>query len=242
MINNLISKIIAISLLALLSACAKEPPKCSDDKTESLILSIISEQIGKIDDLPEKEMKLKIKLEYPRATTFDQNIKKFTCEAKLIVANNYKLPIIYESQLDDNNQHLVSLNGISEIDLYNIKAALSNTVANSTENTTPQAKSNADPIPNADTNEVSDLPSFKEYENYASVREKMLAANWLPFHAETADECSETDTRCKDRPEMESCAGTGMGNCKFLWKKNGKTTGICTVDGDPAVFANFCSD
>ena len=36
----------------------------------------------------------------------------------------YKLPITYESQLDDNNQHIVSVSGISIIDLFAIKAGL----------------------------------------------------------------------------------------------------------------------
>lgn len=83
------------------------------------------------------------------------------------------------------------------------------------------------------------LPHFKKNESYTSVRLKMLKAGWEPFHSENADTCSETDIRCKDRPEMEACAGTGMANCKFLWKKNEQITGICTV-GEDAVFDSIC--
>jgi hypothetical protein len=50
----------------------------------------------------------------------------------------------------------------------------------------------------------------------------------------------EGDSRCQGRPEMEACAGTGMANCKFLWKKEGKITAICTV-GEDAVYDNVCT-
>lgn len=81
-----------------------------------------------------------------------------------------------------------------------------------------------------------DVPHFQKHENYASVRSKMLKAGWKPFHAEDADTCEEGDVRCQGRPEMVSCAGTGMANCKFLWEKNGDTIAILTVGEDPAVY------
>ena len=69
---------------------------------------------------------------------------------------------------------------------------------------------------------TSDLPHFKKNESYTNVRALMIKAGWKPFHTEDADVCSEGDSRCLGRPEMESCAGTGMANCKFLWTKNEK--------------------
>jgi hypothetical protein len=84
------------------------------------------------------------------------------------------------------------------------------------------------------------LPDFKENESYTDVRNKMLASGWIPYHSENADACSEFDSRCKDRPEMESCAGTGMANCRFLWKKDEKITGICTV-GEDVAFESICN-
>ena len=73
------------------------------------------------------------------------------------------------------------------------------------------------------------LPVFKKGQSYSSVRTKMLKAGWKPFHAEDADECMSGDKRCEDRPEMESCAGTGMANCRFLWKRKDKTVVIFTI-------------
>lgn len=86
------------------------------------------------------------------------------------------------------------------------------------------------------------LPHFKKHENYASVRSAMLKAGWTPFHMDGADACSKGDARCAGRPEMAHCTGSGQANCQFLWKKNGKTAGICTVGEDPAVYANVCND
>jgi len=83
-------------------------------------------------------------------------------------------------------------------------------------------------------------PKIKAGESYSSVRNKMLAAGWQPYHSPEADDCNN-DSRCNGRPEMAACAGTGLANCKFLWQKNGQTIGICTV-GEDAVFDNMCSN
>lgn len=83
-------------------------------------------------------------------------------------------------------------------------------------------------------------PKIKAGESYSSVRKKMIQAGWQPYHSPEADECNN-DSRCNGRPEMFSCAGTGMANCKFLWEKNSQIIGICTV-GEDAAFDNICSD
>lgn len=88
-------------------------------------------------------------------------------------------------------------------------------------------------------NQTSALPHFDENEPYSSVRLKMLEAGWEPFRSDDADKCIEGDLRCEGRPEMQVCAATGMANCKFLWKKEEKTTAICTV-GEVAVFDSVC--
>jgi len=87
--------------------------------------------------------------------------------------------------------------------------------------------------------QTSVLPHFNENESYSSVRLKMVEAGWEPFHAKDAAICTEGDMRCEGRPEMHACAGAGMANCKFLWKKEEKMTAICTI-GDFAVFDSVC--
>ena len=88
---------------------------------------------------------------------------------------------------------------------------------------------------NSEQPENAKLPTFIENESYSSVRNKMIAAGWQPFHASDAGTCLKEDERCEGRPEMESCTGTGLGNCRFLWIKNGEKASISTI-GDNAIF------
>lgn len=85
------------------------------------------------------------------------------------------------------------------------------------------------------------VPHFNKGESYTNVRAKMLKAGWKPYHSPDADECMKGDSRCQGRPEMESCAGTGMANCRFLWKKQEKTVGICTVGEENNSFSGMCN-
>lgn len=109
---------------ALFAGCAKEPPKCSDDETSSLVRKIVLEQFGGSEGFTEKEIQENLKIELPRATRFNEKIKKYSCEAKLVAGGTYQLPITYESQLDDKNEHVVSVGGVSIVDQYLIKGAL----------------------------------------------------------------------------------------------------------------------
>lgn len=84
----------------------------------------------------------------------------------------------------------------------------------------------------------SGLPRLKKGESYATVREKMLKAGWKPYTAPDADQCSEGDKRCENRPEMQNCAGTGLAPCRFLWKRNDKTVVIFTI-GEEAGFNGY---
>lgn len=84
----------------------------------------------------------------------------------------------------------------------------------------------------------SGLPRLKKGESYRTVRTKMLRAGWKPFRSPDADKCPPGDARCAGRPEMESCAGTGMANCRFLWKRKGKTVAILTI-GENAVYDGY---
>lgn len=90
------------------------------------------------------------------------------------------------------------------------------------------------PTPTANVNkQVDEIPKFSEGEEYKKVREKLIKAGWTPFKSKDAGKCSGDDERCKDFPEMESCAGTGLGNCRYLWKKNNKTLAIFTIGDSP---------
>lgn len=113
----------ALMVISTLSACAKMPPKCSDEETLHLVREII---FG--TEYTEKELKDNIIFEYPLATAEDKNIKKLSCETRLKVANAYQLPITYASQLNDKNQHIVSVGGISQDDKLLMLVAISSAV------------------------------------------------------------------------------------------------------------------
>jgi hypothetical protein len=85
------------------------------------------------------------------------------------------------------------------------------------------------------------LPQFDDEESYSTVRVKMVQAGWAPFHSKDADTCADGDLRCKGRPEMQACAGTGLANCKFLWQRDGKTVAILTVGEEDAVYSGLGS-
>lgn len=111
----------AVALTALLAACSKEPPKCADERTAALVRGIILDQIGGSNGFTEKEIKENLRLDFPRATSFDEKIRKYICEARLVAGDAYQLPIGYESQLDDSNEHIVSVERIRYVDLAYIK-------------------------------------------------------------------------------------------------------------------------
>lgn len=111
-------------------------------------------------------------------------------------------------------------------------------VTSSEPDTPPAAASEADA---SGASAAPGVPQFQKDEPYADIRTKLIAAGWQPFHANDADACEEGDPRCEGRPEMDSCAGTGLANCKFLWKKQSQTLAICTVGEENAVFDNVCS-
>lgn len=113
----------AFLITALLATgCTTEPPKCSDASTLDLVRKILFKNMDL--SLSDTEMQAILKFEYPRATAIDEKIKKYSCESKLIAGDNIELPITYESQLDDQNQHLVGLGHISMRDGEMIEGAV----------------------------------------------------------------------------------------------------------------------
>ena len=83
--------------------------------------------------------------------------------------------------------------------------------------------------------QAESMPKFKQGEDYAKVRIKLLNAGWKPRRMPDADQCMQGDDRCQGRPEMEACAGSGRANCRFAWKRAGVLLTIFTVDS-PALF------
>lgn len=126
-------KVVNIAMLSIgaigivMSGCSQEPPKCADEKTQNLVKEIVWEQ-ARIESPSEQYMNDIFAIQFPRATEYDEKIKKYTCSAKLMFSE-YELPIVYESQLDDHNEHIVSVNGIAGGDLYVIREKVKEEIA-----------------------------------------------------------------------------------------------------------------
>lgn len=173
MTRKISTKGIVIVMVFLLTACA-EPPKCSDEQTLSLAKKDILEQIIKAEQsnilaniliavtqgglssamkngLTDKEIQDNMLFELPRALAFDGKIKKYSCDATLIVGDKVKLSITYDSQLDDKGQHLVSVNRIAEADLFVVDSGLMESINKNREaqnKTPPQLPAPDDVKPN----------------------------------------------------------------------------------------------
>jgi hypothetical protein len=123
MTSKISIRVIAIIIFSLLVGCAKETPKCSDEDTLLSLKKLIIEQAN-ADTLfgikmtikniirnqaNDQEIQDNVKFDRIKAVSFDEKIKKYSCEANLIAGNTYQLPITYESQLDDTDQHIITL-------------------------------------------------------------------------------------------------------------------------------------
>lgn len=221
----------------LVSGCAKEPPKCSDLGTQKVLREIITAQLGNRDGITDKELEENLQFELPRASAYDEKIKKYSCEAKLIAGRSISLPVAYSSQLDDDNKHIVSVEKIAKSDIFAVGFSVGKGIQEGrlrAQTGSTNEKTN-DPTPAASESP----PSAAEGTPYGDLRKVLLTTGWMPLELPNADACSDFDDRCKGRPEMESCSGGGMAYCKFAWKKNYATLKVCTT-GEDALFASYC--
>lgn len=65
-------------------------------------------------------------------------------------------------------------------------------------------------------------------QDYGKARTALLRQNWQPVALPDADQCMAGDRRCAGRPEMYVCAGTGMGQCVFVWRRKAATIDVMT--------------
>ena len=122
--RRLTESVLLGTVVLLLGGCAKEPPKCSDEATLSLVKKIILDKILNGENVTDSERNGSLKIELPRASAYDEKVKKLSCDAKLIAGDLYQAPIAYESQLDDKNEHVVVVNGISQGDMLGIQTGV----------------------------------------------------------------------------------------------------------------------
>jgi len=137
--NQFAAGVAGAFILTMLPGCSNSVPKCSDDKTFALVRQIVINQMDQVvgtarfagveeykgsKGLSETDIQDNLKIELPRASAFDEKIKKYSCEAKLVAGGKVELPIKYGSQLDDKGEHIVFVGGIVLRDLLMVGSAL----------------------------------------------------------------------------------------------------------------------
>ena len=174
---------------AALAGCGylEDPlPKCSDDATLDLVREIVGEHaLGESPRPSADVLRKRLTFHYPHATKLEENIRKYSCEAKLIVSGAsqpHEIRLTYESQLDDAGDHLVQVSGINLLDAFAIKAALSvpePQVASSTPAATvvQVAEPEAEAVEEASE---APAPTPEEIERNRAMRQAVLDGNGTP--------------------------------------------------------------
>jgi hypothetical protein len=80
------------------------------------------------------------------------------------------------------------------------------------------------------------LPALRKGQDYGKLRQSLLAQGWKPVTLPDAESCGTGDRRCAGRPEVYVCAGTGLANCIFTWRRGGTVIDVGTVGEARAVF------
>lgn len=65
-------------------------------------------------------------------------------------------------------------------------------------------------------------------QDYGKARAALLRQDWRPVALPDADRCMAGDKRCAGRPEMYVCAGTGLGQCVFVWRRKAMVIDVMT--------------
>jgi hypothetical protein len=79
------------------------------------------------------------------------------------------------------------------------------------------------------------LPQFAKEAPYPDARKSLMASGWQPRISR-----KNVMRDPSDYPETLSCAGTGEGNCLFLWRKGRVTIEVATIDDPPVIVGVRC--
>ncbi|WP_313642467.1 hypothetical protein [Stenotrophomonas sp.] len=127
------------------SMLGAQVPKCSDTETLDLVRQIIAEDVGAVgtNKLSNETLRLWLNIELPHATSLEENIKKYTCEATMVIkagsGKGHRTQISYTSQLDDSDKHLVhAITFVGQDRAMLIQALEAALTANSTDAAVPQ--------------------------------------------------------------------------------------------------------
>ena len=77
------------------------------------------------------------------------------------------------------------------------------------------------------------LPTVKTGTPYASARTALSRQGYRPVRGNGSGCRFGREDVCRAYPEAETCAGTGLGNCLFLWRRGGQLIEVTTVGEEP---------
>ena len=82
------------------------------------------------------------------------------------------------------------------------------------------------------------LPKIAKDTEYAAARKTLIAQGYQPELLADADKCEKDDPRCF--PETWRCAGTGLGQCVYVWRRGQALIEIRTIGEQPIVDSVRC--
>ena len=144
-----VAVIVAAGVSAGCSMFGAQVPKCSDTDTLDLVRQIIAEDVGAVgaNKLTNETLRLWLNIDLPHASSLEENIKKYTCQATMVIKDGdggrHKTQISYTSQLDDNDEHLVHATTFVGEDRAKLIQALEKALAESSTRSPGVAQSTA---------------------------------------------------------------------------------------------------
>ena len=79
------------------------------------------------------------------------------------------------------------------------------------------------------TTQAASLPTLKKETPYTSARAALLRQGYRPVRSDGSGCRFGREDVCKAYPEAEACAGTGLGNCLFVWRRGKQIIEVMTI-------------
>jgi hypothetical protein len=118
--------IFLIFTAVLLAGCDGKPPDCSSSETINTVREIIVQHYGPRSQVKVEDLASALQVRNARPSNYDKTVRKLTCEATVILPTSevdeatrkamldqpLETAIVYNSQLDESNHHIVTLSGV----------------------------------------------------------------------------------------------------------------------------------
>lgn len=175
--TNKIQLFLSLSFtLLLIVGCTSEAPKCSDKNTLDTVKRILIDQLDLETSIKEDYSKF-IRFEFPRASSYDEKVQKYSCDTQLYIDDKLATTLIYESQIDDNSGHIVSISGMRAIDILNIKQLISDKTE---KKSTKEVEINS--------NQQAEIAVESEKTNFSEEQNKLIAIHTSQYPTELVED------------------------------------------------------